>query len=73
MHRYLSIWTKLWIIGGALVFLGAGIPFSMVMHFLQPSLLWLGVAALSSIIGTFLSLYATSLYMQAHRRRPPRW
>ena len=73
MHRYFPIWIRLWITGGALVFIGAGLPFSMVMRFVEPTFLLLGLAALASIIGTFLSLYATSLYMQTHRRRPPRW
>jgi len=72
MHGHLSSSTKLWIIGGALVFLGAGIPFLMILKFLPLSLLWLGVAALSSIVGTFLGFYATAIYIQTRRRGPLR-
>jgi len=72
MRRPLPIWTKLWIIGGVLVFLGAGIPFLIVLGFL-PSTLWLlGGAALASMIGVFLGYYAMTIYIRVHRSHRPR-
>jgi hypothetical protein len=70
MHRHFSSSTKLWIMGGALVFLGAGIPLFIILDFLPLSPWLLGLAALSSIVGTFLGFYATAVYVQTRRRGP---
>ncbi len=71
MGRSLAIWTKLWIIGGVLVFLGAGIPFLIVLGYLPSTLLLLGGAMLASIVGVFLGWYALSIYVRVHRGGPP--
>ena len=68
MHRPLAIWTKLWIIGGVLVLLGAGIPFLIVLGYLPSTLLLLGGSALASMIGVFLGYYAMTIYIRVHRR-----
>jgi len=68
MNRPLPIWTKLWIIGGMLVFLGASIPFLIVLDFLPSNFLLLGGAVLASIIGVFLGYYAMAIYIRVHRR-----
>jgi len=71
MKKSWPIWTKLWIIGGVLVFLGAGIPFLIVLGYLPSTLLLLGGAILSSIIGVFLGYYAMAIYIRVHKRRGP--
>ena len=73
MHRPLPIWTKLWIIGGVLVFLGAGIPLLTIMKVIPSNLFLLGVAMISSVVGVFLGYYAMVIYVRVHRPpRPPR-
>ena len=70
MGAPLAPWTKLWLIGGMLVFLGAGIPLLIILDYL-PSTLWLlGGAALASMTGLFLGYYAMAIYIRVHR--PPR-
>jgi len=71
MKHPLPIWTKLWIAGGVLVFLGAGIPFLIVMSYLPANFLLLGGAMIASMIGVFLGYYATSIYIRVHKHRGP--
>ncbi|NOX64089.1 MAG: hypothetical protein GXP42_19455 [Chloroflexi bacterium] len=72
MRGSLPIWTKLWLVGGVLVFLGAVIPFLIVLGYLPSGLWLLGGAMLASIIGVFLGYYAMTVYVRVHRRGPPR-
>ena len=73
MRRPLPIWTKLWIIGGVLVFLGAGIPLFIILKMIPSNLFLLAVAFISSMVGLFLGYYAMALYIRVHRPpRPPR-
>ncbi len=73
MRRPLAIWTKLWIIGGVLVFLGAGIPLFTMMKVIPANLFLLGGAIISSLVGVFMGYYAMAIYVRVHRPpRPPR-
>ncbi len=70
----MAIWTKLWLIGGVMVFLGAGIPALTVLGYLPSNLLLLGISAFASMAGLFLGYYAMAIYLRVHRppRREPR-
>lgn len=73
MKVSLAIWTKLWLIGGALVLLGVGAPLFMILGFLPRSLLILGGSLIASMVGVFLGYYAMVIYVRVNRRGPPRW
>ena len=72
MRRPLAIWTKLWIIGGALVVLGVAIPLLTMMKVIPSSLLLLGGAIISSLVGVFMGYYAMTIYVRTHRPPPKR-
>ncbi len=70
MRRPLPIWTKLWIMGGVLVFLGVGIPLFTILGSIPSNLFLLGASAISSMVGVFMGYYAMAVYVRV--RRPPR-
>ena len=71
MMRSLAPWTKFWLAGGVLVFLGFGIPLFTVLDIIPANLFLLCGSAVASMIGMFLGYYAMALYVRVHRRRPP--
>jgi hypothetical protein len=65
----IPIWTKLWAIGGTLVFIGAGVPFLMVLHIIPSTFLLGGICFVSSTIGVMLSYVAMATYIRSARSK----
>ncbi|HEY64524.1 MAG TPA: hypothetical protein G4O02_08120 [Caldilineae bacterium] len=67
----IPIWTKLWITGGFLVLLGAGLPLLMILQILPSTFLLAFISFAASNIGVVFGYIGMTTYVRVHRGGPP--
>ena len=65
----IPIWTEMWIAGGALVFIGAGVPLLMMLHMIPSTFLLAGISFVSSSVGIMLGYIALAVYLKNSRNK----